>query len=109
MAPVIATSLREYCIDKARECERHAASRTVQERDEWLALMDWTEHPDTLHSFDAAINNLRAVMEAMKKKHGTDDDTEFTREILWYVEHACDHVEDARYVITNLRREDSQS
>lgn len=111
MAPLITTSLREYAIDKVRECERRPYARSVQERDEWLALQDWTESTDATQPFDDLIDEAGAAMEGLEKyieKHDIGDAENHPLNDLYdrlaYIEGQAN---DCRYIITNQEREDA--
>jgi hypothetical protein len=108
MAPLITTSLREYAMDKAREAERHDWHNPDAARD-WLGLQDWTESPDTLASFDEALTHLDAAFAMLYEAYETGNDTPFTRDLQHHVERARDAAEDARAVITNIRRKDMRA
>lgn len=113
MAPIITTSLREYAMDKVREHERHTPSRSVQERDSWIALQDWTEDPETLYSFNEALDKLDALSRSLNAEW-EQTTPDFARcvsvvaEAIADVEDIINDVEDCRYVITNIRRKDAK-
>ena len=106
MAPLIDTSLREYALSKAREHERHGDYHSSIIADEWLGLQDWTESPETLAPFDDAYDHIRAAFKMIHDAYQTENDTEFTRELCYHIEHASDRIEDARALITNVQRKE---
>jgi hypothetical protein len=110
MAPLITTSLREYAMDKAREAERHNWHNPDAARD-WLGLQDWTESSDTLQPFHDAEDNLDEAMGIIDKyidRHDIPEDHP-----LWQVglliDAALSGLDDARAVITNIRRKDMRA
>jgi uncharacterized circularly permuted ATP-grasp superfamily protein len=112
MAPLITTSLREYAIEQVRYYESHTGYIELPadvHRDEWLGLQDWTESPDTLHSFNEALTHLDTAFAMLYEAYETDNDTPFTRDLQYHIERARDAAEDARAVITNIRRKDMRA
>jgi hypothetical protein len=110
MAPLITTSLREYAMDRAREIERHDWHNPDAARD-WLGLQDWAESPDTLQSFhdtEDKLDEATGIIDRYVDEHDIPEDHP-----LWQVgmliDAALSDLDDARAVITNLRRKDMRA
>lgn len=109
MAPLIDTSLREHLLERFREYDRAAMFGDpwpTDPRDELTGIMDWTENPETLAPFDDAYDHIRAAFKMIHDAYQTENDTEFTRELCYHIEHASDRIEDARSLITNVQRKE---